>query len=144
MARAGQWAAMSLSMFLSEVGAVRLVDMLEQIQTARSLNALAWVVVSQLDSWFEWCHPGDTEARLVLVADGARSYAHAHLLASVCLALCMGVTRHDCLAPPATTDCPNALVLSRTMVQTSHQVVGCLSLHAIRLTQDVPLPTSPH
>ncbi len=50
---------------------MRLVDVLEKLQTARSLNALAWVVVSELDSWFEWCHPEDTEARLVLLADGA-------------------------------------------------------------------------
>lgn len=57
-------------MYLAEVNAVRLVNLLETIQTAPSLNALAWVVISELDTWFEWCHADDTEARLVLLSEG--------------------------------------------------------------------------
>jgi hypothetical protein len=28
------------------------------------------VVISELDTWFEWCHADDTEARLVLLSEG--------------------------------------------------------------------------
>lgn len=61
-------------MYLAEVNAVRLVNLLETIQTAPSLNALAWVVIAELDTWFEWCHADDTEARLVLLSEGVAPY----------------------------------------------------------------------
>lgn len=70
-----------VAMYLTEVNAARLVNLLETIQTAPSLNALAWIVTSELDSWFEWCHPDDTEARLVLLSEGERSRVRWHLAA---------------------------------------------------------------
>ena len=65
-----------IATYLMEVNALRLVNMLEKIQTTPSLNALAWVVASELDTWFDWCHPDDTEARLVLLSDGEYQYQH--------------------------------------------------------------------
>ena len=40
-------------MFLAESGTVRLVNILASIQSTTSINALAWAVVSELDTWFE-------------------------------------------------------------------------------------------
>ena len=40
-------------MFLSESNAVRLVNILASIQMTTSINALAWTVTSELDTWFE-------------------------------------------------------------------------------------------
>ncbi len=40
------------------------------IQATTSINSLAWAVTSQMHSWFDWCHPEDTEARLVLLNEG--------------------------------------------------------------------------
>ncbi|PNW80138.1 hypothetical protein CHLRE_08g379500v5 [Chlamydomonas reinhardtii] len=57
-----------LSLYLTETSALKLVNFTEKIQTAFSLNQLAWIVSSELDTWFDWCHPDDTEARLVLLA----------------------------------------------------------------------------
>lgn len=42
-----------LAMYLAESGAVRLCNMLEKLQMADSVNALAWTATSSLDSWFE-------------------------------------------------------------------------------------------
>ncbi|GAX73010.1 hypothetical protein CEUSTIGMA_g462.t1 [Chlamydomonas eustigma] len=56
-----------IAMYISETGAARLVDVLEVLETCNSINGLAWMVTSQLDQWFEWCHPEDTEARFVLL-----------------------------------------------------------------------------
>ncbi|GLC40874.1 Receptor-interacting serine/threonine-protein kinase 3 [Pleodorina starrii] len=57
-----------LSLYLTETSALKLVNFTEKIQTAVGLNQLAWIISSELDSWFDWCHPDDTEARLVLLA----------------------------------------------------------------------------
>ncbi|KAG2452407.1 hypothetical protein HYH02_002650 [Chlamydomonas schloesseri] len=57
-----------LSLYLTETSALKLVNFTEKIQTAFGLNQLAWIVSSELDTWFDWCHPDDTEARLVLLA----------------------------------------------------------------------------
>ncbi|GLI68191.1 hypothetical protein VaNZ11_012534 [Volvox africanus] len=57
-----------LSLYLTETSALKLVNFTEKIQTAMGLNQLAWIISSELDSWFDWCHPDDTEARLVLLA----------------------------------------------------------------------------
>ncbi len=59
-----------LSLYLAETAALKLVNFTEKIQTASGLSHLAWIVSSELDSWFDWCHPDDTEARLVLLAPG--------------------------------------------------------------------------
>lgn len=59
-----------LSLYLAETAALKLVNFTEKIQTATGLSHLAWIVSSELDSWFDWCHPDDTEARLVLLAPG--------------------------------------------------------------------------
>ncbi|KAG2426463.1 hypothetical protein HXX76_011693 [Chlamydomonas incerta] len=57
-----------LSLYLTETSALKLVNFTEKMQTAFGLNQLAWIVSSELDTWFDWCHPDDTEARLVLLA----------------------------------------------------------------------------
>lgn len=59
-----------LSLYLSEISVLKLVNFTEKIQTAVGLNQLAWIIASELDSWFDWCHPDDTETRLVLLAPG--------------------------------------------------------------------------
>ena len=48
---AGFWPL--LSMYLAETSAVRLCNMMEKIQTTSSINALAWSVTTELDTWFE-------------------------------------------------------------------------------------------
>ncbi|KAJ9521920.1 hypothetical protein QJQ45_024789 [Haematococcus lacustris] len=62
-----------VAMYAAEVKAVRLVDLLEKIQTAPSLNSLAWVVTNELDDWFEWTVREHTEARLVLLSEDTSS-----------------------------------------------------------------------
>ncbi|KXZ55457.1 hypothetical protein GPECTOR_2g1006 [Gonium pectorale] len=57
-----------MSLYLAETAALKMVNFTEKIQTAFGLNQLAWIISSELDSWFDWCHPDDTEARLVLLA----------------------------------------------------------------------------
>ncbi|GIL79555.1 hypothetical protein Vretimale_12236 [Volvox reticuliferus] len=57
-----------LSLYLTETSALKLVNFTEKIQTAVGLNQLAWIISTELDCWFDWCHPDDTEARLVLLA----------------------------------------------------------------------------
>lgn len=59
-----------LSLYLSETSALKLANFGEKLQSATSLNQLAWTVTADLDTWFEWCHPDDTEVRLVLLSPG--------------------------------------------------------------------------
>lgn len=57
-----------LSVYLHEASAVKLCNTVERIQKSHALSHLAWLVTSKLDCWFEWCHPEDTEARIVLLS----------------------------------------------------------------------------
>lgn len=57
-----------LSLYLHETSAVKLCNSVERIQKTSALSHLAWLVTSELDCWFEWCHPEETEARLVLLS----------------------------------------------------------------------------
>ncbi|GFH19513.1 protein kinase domain-containing protein [Haematococcus lacustris] len=58
-----------VAMYVAEVNAIRLVDLLEKIQTAPSLHSLAHVVTNELKCWFEWPLKEETEARLVLLSE---------------------------------------------------------------------------
>ena len=60
-----------LSLYLAETNALKLANVGEKLQNASSLNQLAWTVTTELAGWFEWCHPEDTEVRLVLLSPGA-------------------------------------------------------------------------
>ena len=59
-----------LAIHLAECSAVRLVDTMEKLLAATSINMLAWTVATELNVWFDWCLQEDTEARLVLLSDG--------------------------------------------------------------------------
>lgn len=132
------------------------MNLLEKIQTAPSLNTLAWVVISELDTWFEWCHAEDTEARLVLLSEGGSAprgcwpAGRMHASRMVVLGLrriCRegGVSGLPNLAPPLvqplthaisailscvfSTDRPSALVLSRSMASKSEPLVCGAQTH---------------
>ncbi|KAL6763063.1 hypothetical protein V8C86DRAFT_466155 [Haematococcus lacustris] len=105
-----------VAMYAAEVKAVRLVDLLEKIQTAPSLNSLAWVVTNELDDWFEWTVREHTEARLVLLSEDTSSalvLSHAMvntksrpapMRCSSSLDPMMRTSSSNALAPGMTTD----------------------------------------